>query len=74
MTVHVYEPPPVNDWTQNDEWWRDPARAYLAGLVHGAQLESDRRDREDEEMWRDAVSAARRIIEVGEARDRAAGG
>ena len=58
-------------WVDVEEWWQSPATAYLAGLVHGAQLERERQARDDDAEHRAAVRRAVRIIETAEARERA---
>ena len=58
-------------WADVEEWWRSPATAYLAGLVHGAQLERERQAVDDDAVHRAAVQQVLRIVEIGEARERA---
>jgi len=62
----------VDDWTLTTEWWTHPASAYLAGLVHGVQLERDRQAEIDDQVHRQAVRRALDFIAVCEAREEAA--
>jgi len=58
----------VDDWTLTTDWWKHPASAYLAGLVHGVQLERDRQAVIDDDVHRETVRRALAFIERCEAR------
>lgn len=59
-------------WSDVVEWWTSPALAYLAGLQHGVRMERERQAADDDAAHRDAVRKALRVLEVGDARTRAA--
>jgi hypothetical protein len=63
-----------SSWTETTAWWLDPRLAYAAGLIHGAQLERERLEAEDEAAHRVASRRAFATIEAADARAQADAG
>lgn len=45
-------------WTDVTNWWESPVTAYMAGLVHGRELERQRIAEQDDRLHRQAVRVA----------------
>lgn len=55
--------PTGEHWTQYTNWWATPSTAYVAGLIHGAQMERNRINWENDVVHRAAVHSAIATIE-----------
>jgi hypothetical protein len=56
------------DWRNRVEWWTDPRLAYAAGLADGYAAGRAEQDAIDDQVHRQSVRTAIRIIETTDAR------